>query len=255
VFAALIHNVDHTGFTNKELIGMKAAIASVYEEKSVAEQNLVNVAWTVLEDTCFDQLRAYIYASDSEEKRFQQLIVNAVMATDIADNKLQLLCKNRWDVAFRENGKLTTTKHDIDRKATIVFEYIIQASDVSHCMQHWLTYQKFNSRLFEEQYLAWMQGVAGENDPSIGWYNGEIWFFDNYIIPLAEKLAECGVFGVSYHEFLNYAQANRMEWEQKGHQLVAEMMEYCHRKHSGKTTRAAKLQLLVDAEYAFQMPD
>jgi hypothetical protein len=90
VFAALIHDVDHTGFTNKELIGMKAAIASVYEEKSVAEQNLVNVAWTVLKDTCFDQLRAYIYASDSEEKRFQQLIVNAVMATDIANNKLQL---------------------------------------------------------------------------------------------------------------------------------------------------------------------
>jgi hypothetical protein len=46
-----------------------------------------------------------------------------------------------------------------------------------------------------------------------------------------------------------------MEWEQKGHQLVAEMMEYCQRKHSGKTTRAAKLQLPVDAEYAFQMPD
>jgi hypothetical protein len=255
VFAALIHDVDHTGFTNKELIGMKATIASVYEGKSVAEQNSVNVAWTVLEDTCFDELRAYIYASDSEKKRFRQLIVNAVMATDIADKELQLLRKNRWDVAFRENGKLSTTKLDIDRKATIVFEYIIQASDVSHCMQHWLTYQKFNSRLFEEQYLAWIQGMAGENDPSIGWYNGEIWFFDNYIIPLAEKLAECGVFGVSYHEFLNYAQANRMEWEQKGHQLVAEMMEYCQRKHSGKTTRAAKLQLPVDAKYAFQMPD
>jgi hypothetical protein len=246
VFAALIHDVDHTGFTNKELIEMKVAIASVYEEKSVAEQNSVDVAWTVLEDDSFDELRACICANDNEKKRFRQLIVNAVMATDIADRELQTLRKDRWDVAFRENSESAVSKLDMDRRATIVFEYIIQASDVSHCMQHWLTYQKFNSRLFEERYLAWMQGVAGENDPSIGWYNGEIWFFDNYIIPLAEKLAECGVFGVSYHEFLNYAQANRLEWEQKGHQMVAEMMEYCQRKHSGSGSRGAKQLLYVE---------
>jgi hypothetical protein len=32
--------------------------------------------------------------------------------------------------------------------------------------------------------------IAGreENDPLLGWYEGEIWFFDNYVIPLACKL-------------------------------------------------------------------
>lgn len=37
------------------------------------------------------------------------------------------------------------------------------------------------------------------------WYKGELGFFDNYIIPLAKKLKDCGVFGVSSDEFLNYA--------------------------------------------------
>jgi len=40
-------------------------------------------------------------------------------------------------------------------------------------------------------------------------YKGEIGFFDFYIIPLAKKLKECGVFGVSSDEYLNYATKNR----------------------------------------------
>jgi hypothetical protein len=32
------------------------------------------------------------------------------------------------------------------------------------------------------------------------WYKGEIGFLDFYIIPLANKLKDCGVFGVSSDE-------------------------------------------------------
>lgn len=44
-------------------------------------------------------------------------------------------------------------------------------------------------------------------------------------IPLARKLKDCGVFGVSSDEFLVYARANREEWQAKGKEIVAEMME------------------------------
>ena len=60
-----------------------------------------------------------------------------------------------------------------------------------------------NERLFQEMYEAWLTGRS-EKDPSEGWYNGEIWFYDNYIIPLAKKLKDCGVFGVASDEYLNY---------------------------------------------------
>jgi hypothetical protein len=74
-------------------------------------------------------------------------------------------------------------------------------------------------------YSAYLLGRGGENDPSQGWYKGELWFFDNYIIPLAHRLKECGVFGASYAELLDFARDNRMEWENKGLAIVAEMVE------------------------------
>jgi hypothetical protein len=99
---------------------------------------------------------------------------------------------------------------------------MIQASDVSHTMQHWHIYRKWNARLFSEMYKAYVEGRA-EKDPSEFWYKGEIGFFDFYIIPLAKKLKDCGVFGVSSYEYLNYAEQNRAEWEAKGQGIVEEM--------------------------------
>jgi len=72
-------------------------------------------------------------------------------------------------------------------------------------------------------YKAFKEGRM-EKDPSDHWYKGEIGFFDFYIIPLAKKLKNCGVFGVSSDEYLNYAQQNRREWEACGEQAVAEMI-------------------------------
>jgi tetratricopeptide (TPR) repeat protein len=93
-------------------------------------------------------------------------------------------------------------------------------------------YTKWNERLFQEMYSAYDSRRGGGGDPSEGWYKGELWFFDNYIIPLAQKLEECGVFGVSSDECLNYALENRKEWALKGKQLVTEMKDrYQKRKN------------------------
>ena len=43
-------------------------------------------------------------------------------------------------------------------------------------------------------------------------------------IPLAKKLKDCGVFGVSSSEYLDYAVRNREEWEHHGKEVVAEMV-------------------------------
>ena len=139
------------------------------------------------------------------------------------DKDLKALRNNRWEVAFDEKTD-TKDKMSVDRKATIVLEHLIQASDVSHTMQHWHIYRKWNERLFEELYLAYKEGRADKN-PAEFWYRGEMGFFDFYIIPLTKKLRDCGVFGVSSDEYLNYAQENRMEWEEKGEMVVKEMMD------------------------------
>lgn len=107
-------------------------------------------------------------------------------------------------------------------------EHIIQASDVSHTMQHWHIYRQWNERLFSEMFLAFQQGRMGKS-PAEFWYKGELGFFDNYIIPLAKKLKECNVFGVSSDECLNYAIRNRCEWEERGEEVTRGMLEKLQR--------------------------
>ena len=94
-------------------------------------------------------------------------------------------------------------------------------------MQHWHIYRKWNERFFLECYQAFLDGRA-QTSPVDNWYKGEIGFFDFYIIPLAKKLKDCGVFGVSSDEYLNYAIKNRQEWEARGLEIVDEMVEKAH---------------------------
>jgi class 3 adenylate cyclase len=225
VFAALIHDVDHPGVPNAQLVKEKSAMAAVYNNKSVAEQNSVDLAWDLFMDSQFSELRATLCATPDEMKRFRQLVVNSVMATDILDPDLKALRNTRWDKAFQEGKRFVEHERDqFNRKATIVIEHLIQASDVAHTMQHWHIYCKWNERLFMEMYMAYLTGRA-EKNPADFWYQGEIGFFDFYIIPLAKKLSDCGVFGVSSDEYLNYAMKNREEWEACGRDVVAELVE------------------------------
>jgi hypothetical protein len=73
-------------------------------------------------------------------------------------------------------------------------------------------------------YRAYVEGRS-DKDPSEFWYQGEIGFYDFYIIPLAKKLKDCGVFGVSSAEYLNYAMKNRQEWASRGLEVVEGLVE------------------------------
>ena len=147
----------------------------------------------------------------------------------------------RWERAFSQSTPLSlNSRETVNRKATIVIEHLIQASDVAHTMQHWHIYRKWNERFFMECYQAYIDGRA-ERNPADSWYEGEIGFFDFYIIPLAKKLKDCGVFGVSSDEYLNYAIHNRQEWEARGGEMVDEMVELVKAKAKYPAARAKEL--------------
>jgi hypothetical protein len=117
----------------------EADVAAYYKGKSVAEQNSVDKSWDLLMLDQFKDLRNAIYCNETELTRFRSLLVNSVMATDIVDKELKQLRNDRWDKAF--SGEVPQTEEEVaaavNRKATIVIEHLIQASDVSHTMQHW----------------------------------------------------------------------------------------------------------------------
>lgn len=239
LLSALIHDVDHPGVPNGQLTKEGSELATVYHNQSVAELNSLDLAWNLLMSDRYEALRGAIYKTESELIRFRQLMVNIVLATDIMDKDLGALRKERWNKAFGSvrrslnssaslrsyaSASKEQEEDDDNRKATIVLEHIIQASDVAHTMQHWTVYLKWNERFFRECYAAYKAGRA-EKDPCENWYQGELGFFDFYIIPLARKLKECGVFGVSSAEYLRYAEMNRKEWEIRGKEIVADMIQ------------------------------
>lgn len=91
-------------------------------------------------------------------------------------------------------------------------------------------YSPQNERLFREMYKAYREGRSDSN-PADSWYKGDIGFFDFYIIPLSKKLRDCGVFGPTSDENLNYATNNRNMWVKNGEQITKEMLERAEREY------------------------
>jgi len=186
----LIHDVDHAGVPNAQLVKENDPVAVAYKNQSVLEQNSVDLAYDLvcslnrlqlfdslvctcshlpyvsifqLMDAKFSNFRELLLSDEEEKKRFRQLVVNSVMATDIVDKELKKLRNDRWAKAFDEQ-ETTPEPRSVrtNRKATIVIEHLIQSSDISHTMQHWHIYRKWNERFFMECYKAFKEGRAGE---------------------------------------------------------------------------------------------
>lgn len=228
IFGALIHDLGHKGVANSQLVLEEDKMAIKFKGRSVAEQNSVNEGWQLLMDKRYERLRAHIYKSNVERKRFRQVLTNAVMATDIADREVNKFRSKKWDKAFKDVDELgtsdTMTHDEINRKATVVIENLIQVADVSHTMQHWHVYRKWNTRLFQEMSLAYRNGRSSF-DPASNWYQGEIGFFDHYVVPLATKMKEAGVFGSAGAPYLAFATSNKEMWETGGAQAIEVLIE------------------------------
>ena len=75
-FSALIHDVDHTGVSNAQLIKENNPLCIAYKNKSIAEQNSVNLAWDLLMTDDYASLRDLLFPTAKDLSRFRQLVVN-----------------------------------------------------------------------------------------------------------------------------------------------------------------------------------
>ena len=181
---------------------------------------------------------------------YQRYFVIQLLDPDLREERL-----SRWNGAFSSlapqtsntsrgsisNTSLTDMQSQlmVNRKATLVLEHLLQASDVAHTMQHFQIYQKWNGRLFQELYRSYRMGRGGSTDPAKGWYQGEIYFFESNVIPLAQKLNSCGILGVSGQEYLAYAIRNLREWKARGKLIVQEWKEEAMQVHDDAAIVAA----------------
>jgi hypothetical protein len=236
VFASLIHDVDHSGVPNSQLVRENGKLATKYKARSITEQHSVDTAWNHLMQPGFEDLRVAIFADEEEMKHFRQIIVNSVLATDCTDEHLVALHKARWAKAYGDSQP-SSEREVMNLKATTVLVTLMQAADAFHAMQHWQLYQKWNERHFNEIYSAFIAGRL-KQDPSVFWFKSELLFLDEHVIPLCNQMKECGVFGASANECLKFALTNRQNWAAKGGNLVASMMARFHGKGIEKARQA-----------------
>ena len=229
LLAALVHDIDHPGELNERWMQENKALVNLYKQRSVSEQNAFELAWGLLMDNQFATLRRAIYQNKQEKARFRSIFLNAVLATDLFDMEKNAKICNQWERFFGD-GSLSSSRNKTPAQqnhcATLVMEELIRASNISHTMQHFQVYRKWNARLFDESYQAYVDGKT-DADPMEFWYAQELKFFDNTVIPLARRLQSCGVFGhrKEGNEYLDFAIKNRREWLFRGNAIVAEYRE------------------------------
>jgi len=77
-------------------------------------------------------------------------------------------------------------------RAAVVMETILLACDVAHNLQGWDHMLKWSQKLYWELYDA---NKAGRGfDPAPGWVPGQTGFLMGYMLPLAKKVENMGVF-------------------------------------------------------------
>ncbi|KAL3920422.1 MAG: hypothetical protein SGILL_003274, partial [Bacillariaceae sp.] len=119
-FIGLIHDANHPGVSNGQLVKENESLGRRFGQRSVAEQNSLNLSFQLLASHHFKRLRAVLFANDADQFRFRQLIVNGVMATDIFDKDLKALRDGRWNAArkWKEEGEAITAQMVAKLKAT-----------------------------------------------------------------------------------------------------------------------------------------
>ena len=256
VFAAFIHDVDHVGVPNRQLIQEGNQLAILYNDQSVAEQHSIYVALSTLSEDRFSDFYKMVAPTSVDRILFRRLVIDMVLCTDIASPSRLQIGMSKWKSAFETPTEVVnppSRRHTIDfstdegslidlgikyalnlddrlvkespqgLKVASILEQIMQAVDVAHTMQSWDIFVKWNTRLFIELNDAYVSGRG--NNPASNWFNGQIGFFDYYVIPLAKRLQQSGVFGIAGDSFVENAVNNKNRWQQDGLMIVNNILE------------------------------
>lgn len=105
LFSALMHDVEHKGVPNRQLVQESHELAILYNDQSVAEQRSLAVAFSELMKDDFQGLRQVMFENQDEYRRFRKAVINIVLATDIASPERTQLVKSKWKEAFGETSE------------------------------------------------------------------------------------------------------------------------------------------------------
>ena len=105
-------------------------------------------------------------------------------------------------------------------RATVLMETIVTAADVAHNLQGWDQMVKWSNRLYLELRKAYQAGRGVDAQPR--WFENQIGFLESYLLPLAHRLEDTGVFG--NFEFGNIVESNQDKWLTDGYDVTQKIV-------------------------------
>ncbi|XP_048201094.1 calcium/calmodulin-dependent 3',5'-cyclic nucleotide phosphodiesterase 1A isoform X1 [Perognathus longimembris pacificus] len=138
VFAAAIHDYEHTGTTNNFHIQTRSDVAILYNDRSVLENHHVSAAYRLMQE---EEMNIFVNLSKDDWRDLRNLVIEMVLSTDMSGHFQQI--KNIRSSLQQTEG--------IDRAKTM--SLILHAADISHPAKTWKLHYRWTMALMEEFFL------------------------------------------------------------------------------------------------------
>nr|KAF6496937.1 phosphodiesterase 1A [Rousettus aegyptiacus] len=135
VFAAAIHDYEHTGTTNNFHIQTRSDVAILYNDRSVLENHHVSAAYRLMQE---EEMNVLVNLSKDDWRDLRNLVIEMVLSTDMSGHFQQI--KNIRNSLQQPEG--------INRAKTM--SLILHAADISHPAKCWQLHHRWTMALMEE---------------------------------------------------------------------------------------------------------
>ncbi|XP_051565179.1 dual specificity calcium/calmodulin-dependent 3',5'-cyclic nucleotide phosphodiesterase 1A-like isoform X2 [Myxocyprinus asiaticus] len=135
VFAAAIHDFEHTGTTNNFHIQTRSEVAILYNDRSVLENHHVSAAYRLMQE---DEMNILVNLSKDDWRELRTLVIEMVMSTDMSCHFQQI--KTMRNALQQPEG--------IDKAKAL--SLMLHAADISHPAKGWKLHYRWTQALMEE---------------------------------------------------------------------------------------------------------
>ncbi|XP_056611514.1 dual specificity calcium/calmodulin-dependent 3',5'-cyclic nucleotide phosphodiesterase 1A isoform X1 [Triplophysa dalaica] len=135
VFAAAIHDFEHTGTTNNFHIQTRSEVAVLYNDRSVLENHHVSAAYRLMQE---DEMNILVNLSKDDWRELRTLVIEMVMSTDMSCHFQQI--KTMRNSLQQPEG--------IDKAKAM--SLMLHAADISHPAKGWKLHYRWTQALMEE---------------------------------------------------------------------------------------------------------
>ncbi|KRX61187.1 putative 3',5'-cyclic phosphodiesterase pde-1 [Trichinella sp. T9] len=136
LFAAMVHDFEHTGHTNNYHVQSSSDYALIYNDRSVLENHHVSAIFRLMHDS--SQYNILEKLTKEEIRQFRNLVIEIVLCTDMSTHFAQV----------KDVKQMITSDEEIDK--TKALSFLIHCSDISHPAKIWPFHFRWTEQLMEE---------------------------------------------------------------------------------------------------------